>query len=118
MVDVTLVGFGPEMTALNPERLTHTDNLETATAAATRALADARQDRDVTHRSVLDARANPATADVPAPHVTLIAPTAAPGDPADDALSAIAEQLRGQHERSAVAIVRNCRPMRSCGRHC
>ena len=58
-VDVTLVGFGPEMTALNPERLTHTDNLETATAAATRALADARQDRDVTHRSVLDARATP-----------------------------------------------------------
>ena len=27
IVDVTLVGFGPEMTALNPERLTHTDNL-------------------------------------------------------------------------------------------
>ena len=26
-VDVTLVGFGPEMAALNPERLTHTDNL-------------------------------------------------------------------------------------------
>ena len=104
-VDVTLVGFGPEMTALNPERLTHTDNLETATAAATRALDEARQDRDVTHRSVLDVRATPATGDVPAPHVTLIAPTAVPGDPADDALAGIAEQLRGQHERSAVAVV-------------
>ena len=46
MVDVTLVGFGAEMTALNPERLTHTDNLETATAAATRVLADPPQDVD------------------------------------------------------------------------
>ena len=54
---------------------------------------------------MLDARATPATGDVPAPHVTLIAPTAVPDDPADDALSAIAEQLRGQHERSAVAVV-------------
>ena len=46
MVDVTLVGFGAEMTALNPERLTHTDHLETATAAATRVLADPPQDVD------------------------------------------------------------------------
>ena len=58
-VDVTLVGFGAEMTALNPERLTHTDHLDTATAAASRVLADDTAERDATRRTVLDADPHP-----------------------------------------------------------
>ena len=105
MVEVTLVGFGAEMTALNPERLTHTDHLETATAAATRALADTRQDSDGHPRApVLDARTHPGQGDVPIPHVTLISPAAARAVP-PDVLSVLVDELRSQPDRSAVAVV-------------
>ena len=104
MVDVTLVGFGAEMTALNPERLTHTDHLETATAAATRVLADPPQDVDGNTRSVLDARSHPGLAEVPTPHVTLISPTAASAVP-PNVLSVLVDELRSQPDRSAVAVV-------------
>ena len=104
MVDVTLVGFAAEMTALNPERLTHTDNLETAAAAATRVLSDPPQDVDGNTRSVLDARSHPGLAEVPTPQVTLISPTAARAVP-PPVLSALVDELRSQPDRSAVAVI-------------
>jgi nucleoid-associated protein YgaU len=104
MVDVTLVGFGAEMTTLNPERLTHTDHLEDATAAATRVLADPPQDVDGNTRSVLDSRSHPGLGEVPTPHVTLIAPTAASAVP-PTVFSVLVDELRSQPDRSAVAVV-------------
>ena len=104
-VDVTLVGFGAEMTALNPERLTHTDHLDAATAAANRALADDIADRDATGRTVLDTRSAPGTGDVPAPHVTLVSPTAARDVQADGSLSRLLDDLRCHPGRAAVAVV-------------
>ena len=89
MVDVTLVGFGAEMTALQP-----------GTAHPHRPPRDGRPRRrpgsSPTHRrtstatraSVLDARSHPGLAEVPTPHVTLISPTAARVGAAQRALGA------------------------------
>ena len=104
-VDVTLVGFGAQMTALNPERLTHTEHLDAATAAANRALADDIADRDATGRTVLDARSAPGTGEVPAPHVTLVSPTAARDVQADGSLTRLIDDLRRHPGRAAVAVV-------------
>ena len=104
-VDVTLVGFGARMTALNPERLTHTDNVEGAAAAATRALADDIAEREVTGRTVLDARSAPGNGEVPAPHVTLLASAAAGDVQQDGPGSALLRELRCHPERAAVAVV-------------
>lgn len=104
-VDVTLVGFGAEMTALNPERLTHTDNVQEAAAAATRALADDIAEREVTGRTVLDARSAPGSGEVPAPHVTLLASAAVGEVQQDGPGSALLRELRCHPERAAVAVV-------------
>ena len=104
-VDVTLVGFGAEMTTLNPERLTHTEHLDTTTAAASRVLVDDTAERDNTGRTVLDTRSAPGTGDVPTPHVTLVSPTAAHDVQADGSLSKLLEDLRCHPGRAAVAMV-------------
>ena len=104
MVDVTLVGFGAEMTALNPERLTHTDHLETATAAATRVLvrptAGRRRQHAVRPRRPIAPGSGRGTD--PARHPDL--PDRGPAVP-PTVLSALVDELRSQPDRSAVAVV-------------
>ena len=100
-VDVILVGFGAEMTTLNPERLTHTDHLNDAVEEAKRAWTDALHDEEIDPRSLLDVRSRPASGEVPTPHVTLIAPS--PQD--SDRLQPLLSEIGNHPGRAAVAVI-------------
>ena len=97
MVDVTLVGFGAEMTALNPERLTHTDHLDDGDRGGDPGLADDTAGRG--RQPALRARRQVRTRHwrrCPAPHVTLISPTAARDGAARTCSSVLVDELRSQ----------------------
>ncbi len=102
MLQVTLVGFGQEMAEINPERLTYTADFAKAIAALERELAsttDALHNSDV---DVLEGRLHNVAADAWAPHVLLIAPSAAEDT---EGLEQLLTAMRAQRSRTAVALV-------------
>jgi LysM repeat protein len=102
MLQVTLVGFGEELAALNPDRLTCTDDLEKAIAALTGRLKSATEAMRVGDTDVLSGRMHDIAADAWAPQVLLIAPRAARGS---TTLTELLTAIRQHPARSAVAVV-------------
>ncbi len=101
-LQVTLVGFGAEMTALNPGRLSHTEDLDGAIAELHRQFDDIGAAADEAGVGVLEGRLRNVAGDVWAPHVLLIAPAVAVDSTAVDRLLAA---LRTRAARTAIALV-------------
>ena len=102
MLRVTLVGFGQELVAANPDRLTYTADLTAATTNATASLESVEDAMRSVGTDVLDGRLHDIVGDQWAPHVLLIAPDAARDAAAlDELLTAI----KRQQARAAVALV-------------
>jgi nucleoid-associated protein YgaU len=101
MLQVTLVGFGSELAEINPDRLTYTDDFDAAIAELGEQVHNVEESLRQTGRGVLDARGT-ATGDVWAPHVVLIAPSAARDT---DGLARLLAAMRAQRTRTAVALV-------------
>jgi nucleoid-associated protein YgaU len=101
MLRVTLVGFGKEMAEINPERLTYTEDFGKAIAALNSDLAST---SDALHAEVdvLDGRLRNIVGDAWAPHVLLIAPSAAEDT---EGLDQLLTAMRAQRSRTAVALV-------------
>jgi hypothetical protein len=102
MLQVTLVGFGKEMAEVNPERLTYTEDFGKAIASLNGDLAstiDALRQAGV---DVLDGRLRNIAGDAWAPHVLLIAPSAAEDT---EGLEQLLTAMRAQRSRTAVALV-------------
>ena len=102
-LSVTLVGFGAELVALNPERLTYTEDLAGAVAVLRgdhdRAAAAGRDSGG----GVLGSRLPRATGEAWMPHVLVIGPQEATGSEEVAALLAV---VRSSHPgRSAVAVL-------------
>src|SRR4051794_14904608 len=101
MLQVTLAGFGEELAAVNPDRLTCTDNVDKAIAALTGRLESATEAMRVTETDALSGRLHDIAADAWAPQVLLIAPHAARGSAG---LPELLTAVRQQPARSAVAV--------------
>ncbi|PZS24205.1 MAG: peptidoglycan-binding protein LysM [Pseudonocardiales bacterium] len=102
MLQVTLVGFGQEMAEINPERLTYTEDFAKAIASLSGDLAST---SDALHHSdvdVLAGRLHNIAGDAWAPHVLLIAPSAAEDT---EGLEQLLTAMRAQRSRTAVALV-------------
>jgi nucleoid-associated protein YgaU len=102
MLQVTLVGFGKEMAYINPERLTYIEDFDKAVASLNGELvstADALRHAGV---DVLAGRRHNIAGDAWAPHVLLIAPSAA-----DDieGLDQLLTTMRTHSSRTATALV-------------
>jgi LysM repeat protein len=102
MLRVTLVGFGEEMAEINPERLTYGEDFAAAIATLTHDLDSVTSAVDAGQVSVLDGRLRGIAGDTWAPHVLLIAPSAA-RDRAG--LDQLLTTLQAQRSRTAVALV-------------
>src|SRR3954465_8434368 len=102
MLQVTLAGFGEELAAINPDRLTCTDNVDEAIAALTGRLESATEAMRVADTDVLSGRLHDIAANAWAPHVLLIAPGAAEDGAG---LTELLTVIRQQPARSAVAVV-------------
>jgi nucleoid-associated protein YgaU len=102
MLQVTLVGFGKEMAEINPERLTYSEDFAKAIAALNRELASTTDALHNTDVDVLDGRLHNVAADAWAPHVLLIAPSAAEDT---EGLEQLLTAMRAQRSRTAVALV-------------
>ncbi|MBN9620572.1 MAG: LysM peptidoglycan-binding domain-containing protein, partial [Actinobacteria bacterium] len=101
MLQVTLVGFGSELAQINPDRLTYTDDFDSAIAELGEQMLTVDESLHETGLGVLDARGT-STGDVWAPHVVLIAPSAARDS---DGLARLLAAMRAQRTRMAVALV-------------
>ncbi|MCW2525283.1 MAG: putative LysM domain peptidoglycan-binding protein [Pseudonocardiales bacterium] len=102
MLQVTLVGFGEEMAEINPERVSYTEDVGKAIAVLNSDLSstsDAIRNFDV---DLLTGRLRNIAEDAWAPHVMLIAPSAADDT---DGLEYLLSAIRGQASRTAVALV-------------
>jgi hypothetical protein len=102
MLQITTAGFGAELSDINPERLTHTDDPAGAIRlllhhqrSVTAAMRDAQVD-------VLTGRLRDVAGDAWAPHVLLIAPAPAAGH---DHIPPSAAELAATPPRSAAALV-------------
>lgn len=100
LLQLTLVGFGTELTDLNPDRLTCTDDLDTAVAdlhhqhtRTTDMMATAGVD-------VATGRLRNVAGDVWPPQILLLAPAVDQSDHLDEVLRAVADT-----DRSAVAVI-------------
>src|SRR3954452_20301088 len=102
MLQVTLAGFGEELAAINPDRVTCTDNVDEAIAALTGRLESATEAIRVADTDVLLGRLHDIAADAWAPQVLLIAPHAAHRRTRRREPPAASQQ---QPARSAVAVV-------------
>jgi len=90
LLSVTLVGFGRELVAANPDRLTYTDDLPAAAAHLTRRLESVDAATRAVATDVLDGRLHDVAGDQWAPDVLLVAPhAAADTDALDELLAAI-----------------------------
>lgn len=98
MLQITLVGFGDQMSELNPSRLLVTADLDRALTVA-RAHRREVKESDV---GVLRGRLDDITTDAWAPHVLIIDPSAAT-DSGD--MGALLNELGADRERSTVAVV-------------
>jgi nucleoid-associated protein YgaU len=102
MLQVTLADFGEELAAINPDRLTCTDNVDKAIAALTGRLESVTEAMRVADADVLSGRLHDIAADAWAPQVLLIAPHAARGS---TGLTELLTAIRQQPARGAVAVV-------------
>ena len=102
MLHVTLVGFGQEMADINPDRLTYADDVAKAIAVLTSELASNTAVLHNTDVDVLTGRLHNIAGDTWAPHVLLIAPSAAEDT---DGLEQLLTAMRAQRSRTAVALV-------------
>ncbi|MBN9619936.1 MAG: peptidoglycan-binding protein LysM, partial [Actinobacteria bacterium] len=102
MLQVTLVGFGQEMAEINPERLTYSEDFAKAIAALNSELASTTDALHNTDVDVLAGRLHNIAGDAWAPHVLLIAPSAAEDT---DGLEQLLTAMRAQRSRTAVALV-------------
>jgi nucleoid-associated protein YgaU len=102
MLQVTLVGFGQELVAANPDRLTYTEDLAAAAAAVACRLESVNTAMRAVDTDVLTGRLHDIVGDQWAPNVLLIAPHLAKDTAAlDDLLAA----MKRQHARTSVALV-------------
>ena len=83
MLQVTLVGFGSELVAANPDRLTYTDDLPATLSAAARERESVLDAIRVTDVDLLTGRLRDIAGDTWAPHVVLVAPPMATDDAND-----------------------------------
>jgi nucleoid-associated protein YgaU len=102
MLQVTLVGFGRELVAANPDRLAYTEDLAGAVKTVTRRFDAAVEGTHGMDTTVLDGRLHNIVADLWAPNVLLIAPHLA-GDQAG--LDRLLEAMKTQQTRTTVALV-------------
>ena len=102
MLHVTLVGFGQELVAANPDRLAFTADLDSAIAEGRRQMATVTDGLHSLNTDVLAGRLHDIVGDLWAPHVLLIAPHLA-GDQA--ALDTLLATMREQKTRTTVALV-------------
>jgi hypothetical protein len=102
MLQVTLVGFGQELVAANPDRLTYTENLADAVTRVGGRLDAVNAAMRAVDGDVLDGRLHDIAGDQWAPTVLLIAPhLAADTAGLDDLLAA----MKRQPTRASVALV-------------
>jgi len=104
-LSVTMVGFGEEMLDLNPDRLRHTTDLDSAAAALRCELATAVQASGNVGLDMLTGRMRAVAGDSWMPHVLLIAPHIAQAEDGNDKLAQLLAALREQPDRSTVAVV-------------
>ena len=102
MLQVTLVGFGQELVAANPDRLAYTDDLPGATRAVTSRLESVATAMRTVDTDVLTGRLHDIVGDQWAPQVLLIAPHLAKDTAGLDELLAA---MRHQYARASVALV-------------
>ena len=102
MLQVTLVGFGNEMADINPERLTHTEDFDKAIASLHGDLASTADALRHAGVDVLEGRLHNIAGDAWAPHVLLIASSAAE-DP--EGLDHLLTAMRTHSPRTATALV-------------
>ena len=102
MLQVTLVGFGKELADINPDRLTHTEDFDKAIASLNDELASTTDALRHAGVDVLAGRLHNIAGDAWAPHVLLIAPSAA-----EDAecLDQLLTTMRAHSSRTATALV-------------
>ncbi|WP_138757696.1 LysM peptidoglycan-binding domain-containing protein [Modestobacter altitudinis] len=102
MLHVTMVGFGGELAELNPDRLTYTEDVGAAVAAASGRLESVTQALRFADTDVLEGRLHDVDADSWSPHVLLVTPdVAADGDELKQLLTA----LKKESFRRALAVV-------------
>lgn len=102
MLQVTMVGFGEELAAINPDRLTYTEDVDKAVGGLTGRLDSVTDAMRVAATDVLSGRLHDIAADAWAPHVLLIASDAAE---ASAGLAECLTAIQQQPARSAVAVV-------------
>ena len=101
-LQVTLVGFGEQMAALNPARLTYSRNVDKLIDTVRTRLDDVREAGQQQHIDALDSRLQNTAGEVWAPHVVLIAPELT-ADRSE--LERLLGTLREQQQRTALAVV-------------
>ncbi|WP_233517704.1 LysM peptidoglycan-binding domain-containing protein [Geodermatophilus marinus] len=102
MLQVTLVGFGKELAQINPDRLTHTDDVEKAIAALDGHLESVTEAMRMADVDVLSGRMRDVAGDAWAPHVLLIAPEVAKDSAG---LERLMTAMKQQRAGGAVALV-------------
>jgi nucleoid-associated protein YgaU len=102
MLQVTLVGFGKELAQINPDRLTYTDDVETAIAVLDGQLESVTEAMHIADVDVLSGRLRDVAGDAWAPRVLLIAPDAAKDSAG---LERLLTAMKQQRARGAVALV-------------
>ena len=102
MLQVTLVGFGKEMADINPERLTYTEDFDKAIASLNGELASTADALRHAGVDVLAGRLHNIAGDAWAPHVLLIAPSAAEDT---EGLDQLLTAMRTHSSRTATALV-------------
>jgi nucleoid-associated protein YgaU len=101
MLQVTLVGFGEELTEINPDRLTYSEDADKAIAGLAARMDSVSEAMHILETDVLTGRLRDVAADSWAPQVLLVAPGAAEAN-AD--LTALLTAVEQRSERSAVAV--------------
>ncbi|SFE42585.1 LysM peptidoglycan-binding domain-containing protein [Blastococcus tunisiensis] len=102
MLQVTLVGFGKELAQINPDRLTYTDDVESAIAAFDGQQESVTEAMHIADVDVLSGRLRDVAGDAWAPRVLLIAPDVAKDSAGLERLLTVMKQQRA---RGAVALV-------------
>ncbi|HEX8093476.1 AfsR/SARP family transcriptional regulator [Jatrophihabitans sp.] len=102
MLQVTLAGFGEEMADMNPERLTHTEDVDKAIASLNGELASTTDALRQAGVDVLDGRLRNIAGDAWAPHILLIAPSAGEDT---EGLDQLLTTMRAHSSRTATALV-------------
>jgi nucleoid-associated protein YgaU len=102
MLQVTMVGFGEELAAINPDRLTYTEDVDKAVATLAGRLESVTDAMRVAGTDVLSGRLHDIAGDTWAPQVLLIASMAAEDNAG---LTEMLTAIQHQPARNAVAVV-------------